>query len=143
MVALRPVFVMHLCSRASRGCGPLEAPLGLEDQPPGSPLPGLVGQCWPTVGGGGSIPLQTGHSAGLLEGPRDTVACPRKPESQEGAKQKPKRSDVALKASLGHFYHGSQSKGPVPAQGRTDETWHAYQEVGSSESGCLKAPRQW
>lgn len=52
MVALRPVFVMHLCSRASRGCGPLEAPLGLEDQPPLSPLPGLVGQCWPTVGGG-------------------------------------------------------------------------------------------
>lgn len=91
-------------------------------------------------GGGGSIPLQTGHSAVLLEGPQDTVACPPKPESQEGAKQKPKRNDVAPKASLGHSYHGPQSKGPVPAQGGTDETRHTYQEVGPRSLAASSHP---
>lgn len=49
--ALTRLFFLWLYSQASRGRGPLEAPLGLEDQVPGGPLPGLVGGCWPAVGG--------------------------------------------------------------------------------------------
>ena len=64
------------------GLGSSEAPLGLEDQAPGGPLPGLVGGCWPAVGVGGL------HfsAEGQLEGPQDMAASSPQTREPRGRK---------------------------------------------------------